>query len=276
MSNNPVASVSDRVKNWFCSSNVICRGHVRTLIHLLILWYSWLARNNAKHRNLKMDSVLIIQKVIAFLQLSHQAKPFDKSLWKGDYQIAFLWNIGFPPDPPRKILKVVWSLPPSSFVKINTDGAVSQSTNLAAIGGLIRDDEGRILKAFQACIGHFSVAYSELVGIWKGIDLSKRMGFSNVILESDSQVALAMIKRPYGQWNWKLCNLISKILYLCRGMNISMIHIYREGNAAADWLACDSLKRRVSRDIDPGDVPVPVRQFAYADKRGIPYLRTVK
>lgn len=44
---------------------------------------------------------------------------------------------------------------------------------------------------------------------------------------------------------------------------------------AADWLATDALERKVTKEYEPADIPIPVRRIAYSDKTGIPYLRLV-
>lgn len=124
--------------------------------------------------------------MIAYIQLSYGAKLFDISSWQGDLQIASLGNLSFPPIPPKKIIKVTWFSPPEDFVKINADGAFSQFSNLAASGGLIRDDTRRILKAYQAFIGNFSVVYSELLAIWLGLRICQRMGLQKIVVETDS------------------------------------------------------------------------------------------
>lgn len=118
---------------------------------------------------------------MAFLLLSHNAKPFSKKVWTGDFQTAASWNINFPPNPPKKIFRITWSRPEAGWVKVNSDGAFTISSGKAAAGGLIRDEDGRILKAFQVFIGQSSILYAELVGIWKGIQVCRALGKDSII-----------------------------------------------------------------------------------------------
>lgn len=93
---NPYVSISTRIKLWLTSSNCVAKGHIRTFIPLLILWFSWLARNDSKHEKKPILAAKIIEKVIGFVHLSHLAKPFSRKVWRGDLQIASSWKIGFP------------------------------------------------------------------------------------------------------------------------------------------------------------------------------------
>ena len=101
------------------------------------------------------------------------------------------------------------------------------------------------------------------------------MGLNKVIIESDSKAALLLIKKPYQRWHWKLNTLLSKILVLCEDREIRLTHIYREGNAVADELARIAISSRLSRILDPVDLPIRVRQLAYSDKSGLAYVRRV-
>lgn len=112
---------------------------------------------------------MVLSKVIDFIQLSRDGKPFDRKL-KGDIQIAILWKLTFKPIPhPEKSSRLLGHGPPKNFVKLNTDGAFFLFTHQDSSGGFIRDETGRILKAYQAFIGNFSVVYSELLAIWMGL-----------------------------------------------------------------------------------------------------------
>lgn len=145
-------------------------------------------------------------------------------------------------------------------MKVNSDGAYKHTSQLAASGGLIRDENERILKAYQAYIGQSSIIYAELVGIWMGLNCC-RMGYDHIVVDTDSKVALSMLRRKFRQWNWKFSSLMAKSLRLCEGKQIRFQHAYRESNSAADWLAKDALKRRTTQDFDSGNIPIPVRRI---------------
>lgn len=95
-------------------------------------------------------------------------------------------------------------------------------------------------------------------------------------METDSKVALTLILNEKQLWNWKLINILSRITKIISSMNVKVTHLFREGNSAADWLANDALKRRMSQEIRVENLPIHVRKIAYLDKHGLPYIRNCK
>ena len=267
-------SVQDRFKSWVYSSDQIGKSHIRIFIPILIGWFAWTARNASKHEGKKISATCIIFKIMNYIYVSQAAKSFSRDFWQGDFSVAASWNVGIPIVPRKPIKVVKWTKPPPNWYKVNTDGAHHHPSHRAAIGGVIRDAEGRILHAFQDFIGRVSIIMAELTGIWKGLKMSKDLGYNNVMIETDSKVALLLLSKDNPHWHWKLVPLILKILRLCNGRNIKLRHVYREGNQAADWFASTALNTRVSSTFGPGEIPMQVRKIAYGDKHGWPYIRT--
>ena len=132
-----------------------------------------------------------------------------------------------------------------------------------------------MLKGFHSYLGVSSVITSELMGIWQGLKISKDLGMNKIIIESDSKLALLLIRKPDQNWHWKLHTLLSKILALCSHREIRFAHIYREGNSVADCLASLGLKNRSSIIYVLAEIPVRARQLAFSDKIGLAYVRKV-
>lgn len=84
-------------------------------------------------------------------------------------------------------------------LKVNSDGAFNQGTRRAGVGGLIRDEDGRILVSYQNYLGKSSILLAELYGIWKGLELCKAKNYLQVEVESDSKVALDLIQQTKQQ-----------------------------------------------------------------------------
>ena len=166
--------------------------------------------------------------------------------------------------------------PPTSWFKVNTDGACNQSTLRSAAGGVIRNDEGRFELAFFWFLGRSTSLIAELKAIWKGLKLCKELNLTNVIVETDSTTAIALIKKSDMQWNWKMGLIVQNILDLTKHMCIVFSHVYREGNKAADHMANIAINSRSSGIWRPGDCSIPFRQLMYQDKIGAPYLRRKK
>ncbi|CAN1778830.1 Putative ribonuclease H protein At1g65750 [Linum perenne] len=84
------------------------------------------------------------------------------------------------------------------------------------MGGLLRDGNGRFLQAFSANIGDCSITRAELRAIVQGLRLAWSTGIRKVVVQSDSRAALAICRM-----NWE----------------VSLVHVFREANFAADYLA---------------------------------------
>lgn len=166
-----------RFKAWINSSQHVVKGHIRILLPMLIGWFSWKARNDSKFNN---QAIRIIHKIQTWLFNMHLARPFKIWLWGGDLQLAHSWQIQFVASIVGRSVALIWHKPPAGFIKINSDGAFNQRNGKAAVGGLIRDEDGRIIEAYQIYLGNSSVLKAELHGIWKGLALCERHNWRNV------------------------------------------------------------------------------------------------
>ena len=122
------------------------------------------------------------------------------------------------------------------WIKINTYGVAVKNPEKAAAGGIFRNSEGFCLGGFSQFLGNGNALYAELFAAMNAIELASSMGFSNVWLESDSQLVILAFKFisivPWGLRNrWENC------LKLTHNMRLCATHIYREGNTCADNLA---------------------------------------
>ena len=51
--------------------------------------------------------------------------------------------------PSLTIKPVIWEKPPSSWIKVNTDGSSSLGNQTSGIGGIVRDGNGDLIMAFS-------------------------------------------------------------------------------------------------------------------------------
>ncbi|PKI61873.1 hypothetical protein CRG98_017771 [Punica granatum] len=79
--------------------------------------------------------------------------------------------------PAREWKWIKWLYPPSSWVKLNTDGTSRGNPGAAGAGGLIRDDNGRWLEGFAQNVGYATATIAELWGIKVGLELTWALGF---------------------------------------------------------------------------------------------------
>ncbi|CAN1128747.1 Putative ribonuclease H protein At1g65750 [Linum perenne] len=104
------------------------------------------------------------------------------------------------------------------------------------IGGLIRDDQGRFLKAFTANMGDCSITRAKMCAIVQGMKLAWDMGVRKLLIQSDSRVAVDILQRE--DTNHQHSILASGIQALkSRSWNVSIIQVFREANCGTDYLA---------------------------------------
>ncbi|KAK7270484.1 hypothetical protein RIF29_23660 [Crotalaria pallida] len=80
-----------------------------------------------------------------------------------------------------------WCYPPKGYLKLNVDGSFRRCSNKAACGGLIRDDNGAMVKAFQSNLGVCSSVKAELWGLLQGLQMAIGGNASKLIIEMDSK-----------------------------------------------------------------------------------------
>ncbi|KAI3468987.1 hypothetical protein Pfo_025650 [Paulownia fortunei] len=78
---------------WSNSRNIGSKTHARRFIPLLILWYTWCARNNAKHRGMSTSHQLIMVEVIQHISQAASQKLMGHYFWKNDSLAASFWGL---------------------------------------------------------------------------------------------------------------------------------------------------------------------------------------
>lgn len=132
---------------------------------------------------------------------------------------------------------VVWTPPRHGVVKLNTDGAMKASSGIASAGGVFRDHAGSWIVGFTTKIGTTNSFIAELWGLREGLKIAIDRGFNKLIVETDSNAMVqALIKdtesRPETDTLIADCNFLMRKIH-----EVDLIHVYREGNHCADYLA---------------------------------------
>ncbi|CAL2258284.1 unnamed protein product [Prunus armeniaca] len=139
--------------------------------------------------------------------------------------------------PIRSLATLSWQYPAAGVTKINTDGCQNGETSRIAAGAVLRSSSGMWIKGFAANIGYGQVLDAELWGIFYGLKSAWDMGCSDVVLESDSAIAVHLLNKtvdalhPLATLLWGCQDYIKK----CWGCSI--YHVYCECNMVADRLA---------------------------------------
>ncbi|CAL1397044.1 unnamed protein product [Linum trigynum] len=141
----------------------------------------------------------------------------------------------------RTLANIGWTPPVEGWTTLNVDGASNGNPGPAGAGGLLRDHTGRWIKGFVSNVGSASATLAELWAINHGIDLAWKEGFRTLKIESDSKMAIQLIENrhdPVHPYATILSTIRRKI---SNDWLVRIVHTYREGNRAADWLSKHSL-----------------------------------
>ena len=128
-------------------------------------------------------------------------------------------------------------------VIIFTDGASQGNPGLAAIGAIIKDEQGRVITSISQGIGRTTNNQAEYRAIIAALENAVSLGASQVDMRSDSELVVRQINGRYRVKNASLKPLYQKVKQLqsqLKGFTIT--HIPRQQNTEADRLASNALK----------------------------------
>ncbi|CAN1780458.1 Putative ribonuclease H protein At1g65750 [Linum perenne] len=110
-------------------------------------------------------------------------------------------------------------------------------TNKAAAGGLLRDALGRCRAAFSLNLGSCSITRAEIRGVIFGLQLAWDLGYRRVLAQLDSSAAIAILEADGDVTHQHALEVFQFRELVSRNWDVKLIHIYREANKAADFLA---------------------------------------
>ncbi|XVF29674.1 hypothetical protein REPUB_Repub15cG0142300 [Reevesia pubescens] len=209
------------LKDWIIS-NIGCKNSISgipwSVFFSSALWFLWFWRNKWRH------DASFLWPSNAFQQIWSYAKQSVDVLSTSLNLLRY-----------KQMIK--WTKPAQCVFKINVDVGLRGQSRVAVAGGLIRDDKGYWLLGFVYRIGICEVLSAELWSILQGLKLAWDRGFRKVELETDSLLASKQIHVPIRKQdsNGRLVAAIQELL--CRDWYCQVVHIYREANQCADWLA---------------------------------------
>ncbi|CAN1816844.1 Putative ribonuclease H protein At1g65750 [Linum perenne] len=169
----------------------------------IIAWLLWRARNQ----------LIFEERSLSVLEISEQCK-FWIDLVLSSWKTSQLGREA--PGKARQTQLIAWRPGEEGWSILNTDGSRHLHSESTAIGGLIRDDGGRFIRAFSANIGNCSITRAELSVIIQGLKLAWSIGIRKLLVQSDSRTAITLLHRAAVD---------------------NHEHVYREANCGADYLA---------------------------------------
>ena len=125
-------------------------------------------------------------------------------------------------------------------------------------GGLIRDSHGQFCFGFAAKFGQCNAFRAELRVVGMGMEFAKTARYKKLVIQMNNAacVSTLMDETPYGGDCIHLVNHCRTLLHPS-DWDAIILHVYREGNRAADWLAnrgVDQQERVVTWNTPPPDL----------------------
>ncbi|CAN1754104.1 Putative ribonuclease H protein At1g65750 [Linum perenne] len=137
----------------------------------------------------------------------------------------------------RQTQLIAWRPGDEGWFTLNTDGSRITQSGATAIGGIIRDSAGSLVRAFSANVGNCSITRAELRAIVEGLKLAWSLGIRKVAIQSDSAAAVTMLQAS-GRPTHRHAALVAEFQDIRdRQWEVSITHIFREANCCADYLA---------------------------------------
>ncbi|XP_012846407.1 PREDICTED: uncharacterized protein LOC105966395 [Erythranthe guttata] len=168
--------------------------------------------------------------------------------------------------------RVVWLPPDPGWVKLNTDGARRESTQIAAIGGIIRASDAEAILAFHERISAPSSIAAELAALASGLRFVIQRQFTRVWSELDAEVAVRLLSHT-DKGHWSLQSSLTAIRNSLSTLEYRITHIYWEGNTVADALANLGCQTELARTLTTAELPRPIQQMIRMDQLGYPSFR---
>ncbi|XP_073037138.1 uncharacterized protein [Primulina eburnea] len=210
-------------------------GHVKEFLPFIILWFLWTARNDAKHRQLRISGETVKSQILSYLRLAHAAFIVKPKHWLGAFEAARSLGIFVGFQRTHRLAIVRWLCPPPGCFKLNVDGSSRGNPGESSVGGVVRDSSGRVVLSFSEFIGVGTNVRAELWAVWRGLLICSDLGLFPLWVETDSQISLQILRSR--RCHWDLHHTVTRILVLLRGRAVHFSHIFREGNSVADALA---------------------------------------
>ncbi|CAN1122257.1 Putative ribonuclease H protein At1g65750 [Linum perenne] len=128
------------------SDNGLCFG--------IVCWYLWKERNARIFSDSTASAKSVAIRANSWTRVVSEAHQRDDRVLRTHQG--------------RQVVEIAWDPGPPRWSTINTDGAVEQSSDKAASGGLIRNEHRYCIAAFSMNIGKCSITRAELRGAIAG------------------------------------------------------------------------------------------------------------
>lgn len=139
------------------------------------------------------------------------------------------------PQPPKVAHVVRWTPPPPGCYKINTDGSTNNGFIYA--GCIVRNSLGYFVAAFSMMLGRGVALDAEILAAMHNVIFAHKKGWTNVWVETDSTIALKILKGSGRLIPWKIKYCWNEYEEVRNQISLQVSHIHREGNSIADLIS---------------------------------------
>ncbi|XP_035545929.1 uncharacterized protein LOC118348419 [Juglans regia] len=261
------------VSSWFrrAQSNSHM-GIIICLLPVIITWRIWRRRCLARMEGKLENQDAVIKSIWIWIGTLCQADGNHHSLSRYDAMILETLQIQPVPLKERRCKLVKCHKLPSGWFELNTDGSSLGNPGASGIGGVIRNDQGRLVQGFASPIGFGSNNKAKLFALLTGLRLCKSLHILNVIVEVDSLVIISWWNR--GRCGiWYLEDYWEEIVSLTKVINCRFQHVLCEGNKMTDWLVEDGANGVDLVYTNNSILPQALRGLLRLDLTSIPSLR---
>ena len=129
-----------------------------------------------------------------------------------------------------------------SRITVNVDGGARGNPGPAAIGVVLRDENGQVLGEVGEAIGEATNNVAEYKALLRGIELAGEHGATDLDLIGDSELVVRQVEGKYKVKNAGIKPLHAEVKQALAGFGSwSIRHVRRENNSDADRLVNQAL-----------------------------------
>lgn len=264
-------SITKTLENWTqypYHNNILNR--IWQLTPSFLLWHTWKERNNKIFRETSKSAEQVWERLKDIIQeiinIQH-CEDNDFQLNLQEQRIHTTWNLIIKPTVQPKMMNQTtqslerWSLPPSSFIKLNFDDASKGNRGPTRRGGIFRNSKGEILHIYTINLGHSANNTTELNAMVKGLNIALHKGYHKLILEGDSSLVITICNKLLNgtlpckvSQSWHLLAIIEALPTTLRNIEVFLpLHIRRKANKVVDHLANVGVESSINTLSDSWD-----------------------
>ena len=156
----------------------------------IICWNLWKNRCSVKYGN-KQSSILRVELAIFKDTMQIIQSVYSDFPWQNSWDRLFDYVDQCQQQ--LTITLVSWNRPPNGIHKLNTDGSAIINSGQTGGGGILRDNQGKLIYAFSIPLGFGTNNSAEIQAALHGLNWCQQHGFKKIILEVDSELLVKWI-----------------------------------------------------------------------------------